>query len=139
KPGKSIESFIHKCFFSSFRIFREERGGTSGPCPLITRSLKMKIYLYNMKKILLAFFLLLSSVAHAQLNNSWIDYSKTYYKFKLGQTGLYRINESVLSAAGLASIPAEQFQLWRNGKQIRIYTSVPTGIMGGSDYIEFWG
>src|ERR1700728_3381523 len=92
-----------------------------------------------MKRILFAFFLLVSSVAYAQLNNSWIDYSKTYYKFKLAQSGLYRINESVLSSAGLGSIPAEQFQLWRNGKQVRIYTSVPTGPLGGTDYIEFWG
>jgi len=93
-----------------------------------------------MRRILVAFFLLIiSSVAHAQLNNSWIDYTKTYYKFKLAQNGLYRINESVLASAGLSSVPAEQFQLWRNGKQVRIYTSVPTGPLGASDYIEFLG
>jgi len=93
----------------------------------------------SMKKLLFAFFLLVSSVACAQLNNSWIDYSKTYYKFKLVQSGLYHINESVLASAGLSSVPAEQFQLWRNGKQVRIYTSVPTGPLGSTDYIEFWG
>jgi hypothetical protein len=93
-----------------------------------------------MKRIFFAFCLLvISSVAFAQLNNSWIDYSKIYYKFKLAQNGLYRINESVLSSAGLSSVPAEQFQLWRNGKQVRIYTSVSSGLLGGSDYIEFWG
>jgi hypothetical protein len=32
-----------------------------------------------MKKILIAVLLLVGSQAKAQLNNSWIDYSKTYY------------------------------------------------------------
>lgn len=93
-----------------------------------------------MKKTLLtAFVLLLVATGYSQLNNSWIDYSKTYYKFKLAKDTLTRIAQPVLAAAGLGSVPAENFQLWRNGKQVRIYTSVPTGILGSGDYIEFWG
>ncbi|HNU87880.1 MAG TPA: hypothetical protein PKJ94_06310, partial [Ferruginibacter sp.] len=93
-----------------------------------------------MKKILLAsFVLLLVTSGYSQLNNSWIDYSKTYYKFKLAKDTLTRINQPILAAAGLGNVPAEQFQLWRNGQQVRLYTSVPTGIMGSGDYIEFWG
>ena len=72
-------------------------------------------------------------------NNEWIDYSKTYYKFKVGKTGLYRISQSVLSAAGLGNTSADYFQLWKNGKQIPIYTSVSSGTFSASDYIEFWG
>lgn len=80
------------------------------------------------------------SIADAQqYNNEWINYSRTYYKFKLAETGLCRIGQTVLSAAGLGAIPAEQFQLWRNGQQIPLYTSVATGVFGSSDYIEFWG
>jgi hypothetical protein len=92
-----------------------------------------------MKKLLIPFFILFAHVAQAQLNNSWIDYSKTYYKFKVGADGLYRINQPALLAAGLGSVPAEQFQLWRNGKEVRLYTSLATGVMGASDYIEFLG
>ncbi|MFZ4058049.1 MAG: C25 family cysteine peptidase [Ferruginibacter sp.] len=92
-----------------------------------------------MKKLLCSLLLLLTFAAKAQLNNSWIDYSKTYYKFKVGKTGLYRINQSTLSAAGLGTVPAEQFQLWRNGEQIRIFTSAASGVFTGSDFIEFWG
>ena len=91
------------------------------------------------KKILIPFFILLASVTHGQLNNQWIDYSKTYYKFKLVKDTLCRIPQSALATAGLGSTPAEQFQLWRNGEQIRLYTSVSSGSLGGSDYIEFWG
>ena len=93
-----------------------------------------------MKKFLLTPLITLLAVAgYAQLNNSWIDYSKTYYKFKLAKDTLSRIYQPVLAAAGLGNVPAENFQLWRNGKQVRMYTSIPTGIMGAGDFMEFWG
>ncbi|HWK03928.1 MAG TPA: C25 family cysteine peptidase [Puia sp.] len=72
-------------------------------------------------------------------NNEWIDYSKTYYKFKVGATGLYRIPQSVLATAGLGGQPAQNFQLFRNGQEVPIYTSVASGVLGSSDYVEFWG
>ena len=92
-----------------------------------------------MKKLLIPFFLLLVSSVHAQLNNSWIDYTKTYYKFKVGKDTLCRIPQATLSAAGLGTADAAQFQLWRNGQQVRIYTTVSSGQFGAGDYIEFWG
>jgi hypothetical protein len=95
-----------------------------------------------MKKLFTLFFLLLSMGAFAQVyNNEWINFSKTYYKFKVGATGLYRIPQSVLAGAGLGSVAAQNFQLFRNGKEVPIYvnTAVPSGPMGSSDYIEFWG
>ncbi|MFN8243932.1 MAG: C25 family cysteine peptidase [Ferruginibacter sp.] len=91
------------------------------------------------KVILLPLFLTLSFCAFAQLNNSWIDYSKTYYKFKLNKDTLCRITQPQLSALGLGSVPAQNFQLWRNGKEVRLFTSVASGVMGAGDYIEFWG
>lgn len=95
-----------------------------------------------MKKFILFLLLLSGLYAKAQpynYYNEWIDYNKTYYKFKIAVNGLYRIKQPVLAAAGLGSTPAEQFQLWRNGQQVPIYTSLQTGVMGSSDYIEFWG
>src|SRR5215211_3638110 len=93
-----------------------------------------------MKKILFGLLLTWGFIAKAQVyNNEWIDYSKTYYKFKVGKTGLYRIPQSALSSAGLGNTPAEYFQLWRNGEQVPIYTSISAGVFSGSDYIEFWG
>jgi len=93
-----------------------------------------------MKKNLLPLFLFAGLFARSQsYNNEWIDYSKTYYKFKVPATGLYRIAQPVLASAGLGTIPAEQFRLWRNGQQVPIYTTIQTGVMGSGDYIEFWG
>ena len=93
-----------------------------------------------MKRILLLLLIAFSLSAGAQVyNNEWIDYSKTYYKFKLATTGLYRISQASLASSGLENTNADHFQLWRNGKQIPIYTSVQNGLLGANDYIEFWG
>ena len=93
-----------------------------------------------MNKIFTIVLLLVTLDLAAQpYNNEWIDFSKTYYKFKVGATGLYRIPESVLTGAGLGSVPAQNFQLFRNGQEVPIYTTVASGPLGASDFIEFWG
>ena len=91
------------------------------------------------KKLLLPVLLLLCGTLHAQFNNSWIDYSKTYYKFKIASDTLCRIPQSLLSASGLGAVNADNFQLWRNGQQVRIYTSVSGTPLDPAGYIEFWG
>ena len=93
-----------------------------------------------MKKFILLIVCLYSVAAlHAQYNNEWINYSKTYYKCKVGATGLHRIGVETLTGLGLGGVPAEQFQLWRNGKQVAVYTSVASGVLPAGGYIEFWG
>ncbi|HCY89614.1 MAG TPA: hypothetical protein DHV17_05085, partial [Chitinophagaceae bacterium] len=91
------------------------------------------------KKLLLPLFLLISVLGQAQLNNSWIDYSKTYFKFRIAKDTLCRIPQSTLAAAGLGSVNADHFQLWRNGEEVRLFTSVSNAPLGTSDFIEFWG
>src|SRR5258706_15384834 len=93
-----------------------------------------------MKRLLLPILIFSSLYVNSQAyNNEWINYSRTYYKFKVGATGLYRISQPTLASLGIGSTPAEQFQLWRNGQEVPVYTSVQTGPMGAGDYIEFWG
>lgn len=94
-----------------------------------------------LKKIITGLLMVFAGIAlQAQTyNNEWIDYSKTYYKFKVGATGLYRINQSVLATAGLNNVPVENFRLIRNGKQVPVYTSVNAGSLPANGYIEFWG
>jgi len=72
-------------------------------------------------------------------NNEWIDFSKTYYKFKVTADGLYRIPSAVLASAGLTAADAKDFQLFRNGVEVPLYTSVSSGPLSPADYIEFWG
>ncbi|MEI9944358.1 MAG: C25 family cysteine peptidase [Chitinophagaceae bacterium] len=93
-----------------------------------------------MKRILLLLLTMVALKSEAQLyNNEWIDYSKTYYKFKIGSTGLCRISQSTIATLGLGATNADHFQLWRNGQQVPIYTSVQNAPLGSGDYIEFWG
>ena len=93
-----------------------------------------------MKKILLVSFFFIYATGFAQpYSNSWVDYNKTYFKFNIGKNGLFRISQSSLSSIGLGNTPAEQFQLWRNGEEVSLYTSADTGPLGPSGYIEFRG
>jgi hypothetical protein len=93
-----------------------------------------------MKRILLLLVLLWSLCAEAQLfNNEWIDYNKTYYKFKLAKTGNYHIRQATLASIGLGEVNADHFQLWRNGEQVAIFTTVQNAPLGPSDFIEFYG
>ena len=88
---------------------------------------------------LLALTLFCTKIFAQPINNEWIDYSKTYYKFKIGATGLCRINQPTLATAGINNVVAEQLQLWRNGVQVPIFTSVSSGILSPADFLEFWG
>ena len=91
------------------------------------------------KKLILPFLLFFALGANAQLNNSWIDYSKTYYKFRLAEDNIYRIPQSAIAAAGLSATNADHFQLWRNGQQVRLFTPITAAPLGALDFIEFYG
>ncbi|MDA3615625.1 putative type IX secretion system sortase PorU2 [Polluticaenibacter yanchengensis] len=109
-------------------------------------------YLY---KLLLIVMLVINfnQISAQSFGNEWIDYNKTYYRipvtlltntnggypsnlFEFGK--LRRITLSNLTSWGLASVPASDFQIFRNGKEIPLYTTT-NGVLGANDYIEFWG
>ncbi len=92
------------------------------------------------KKFIVAIMLFCAyASANAQLNNSWIDYNKTYYKFKIGADNICRIPQSTIASVGIGANNADYFQLWKNGQQIRLFTSVTNAALTSSDYIEFFG
>ena len=72
-------------------------------------------------------------------NNEWIDYNKTYYRFRIGATGVYRISAAQLATLGLQNTNAADFQLWRNGEQVALYTSAESGPITADGFLEFWG
>lgn len=94
-----------------------------------------------MKKVIvfIVLFLLGGMAIGQSYYNEWIDYNKTYYKFKVGSTGLFRITTNNLATIGLSTEAAQNFQIWRNGKQVPIFTSTATGPLGNAGYLEFWG
>ncbi len=93
------------------------------------------------KKLCFSFLLLMiTAVAQAQpMNNEWINYSQTYYKFKIVKNGVVHISQPVLAANGMGSVAAQNFQLFRNGVQVPMYTSIASGTLSASDYLEFYG
>lgn len=70
--------------------------------------------------------------------NEWIDYQKTYLKFKVARPGMYRISRASLTAAGVpAGVLGSNFMLFRDGKEQALYLSAEN--MAAGDYLEFWG
>jgi hypothetical protein len=98
-----------------------------------------------MKKLkLILFFSLVStflcdSVFAQSFMNEWIDYGKTYYRFRVASNGIYRITQRQLDSIGIAGADASHFQLWKNGEEIAIYTTVQTGAIPSDGFIEFYG
>lgn len=80
-----------------------------------------------------------------QYGNEWINYSQNYYKIKITQNGIYRIDSTILSntlsASGisLSSINPQNFQIFNKGVQQYIYIEGEgDGVFNGSDFIEFY-
>lgn len=94
----------------------------------------------NMKRIFTLLLLIAGLQGSAQrYYNEWIRYSQTYYKFKIGKSGLFRIPKSTLDAAGIGGTQVEYLELWRNGEPVPFYPSVSSGVLPANGYIEFWG
>lgn len=73
-----------------------------------------------------------------KLGNEWIGYSKTYYKFKVADEGIFRISKAALDAAGVpAGAKGVDFVLYNNGQEQSLYVSTDA-VFSSSDYIEFY-
>ena len=82
-----------------------------------------------------------SLVSFAQFNNSWINYNQQYYKFKIAETGIFRIDSATLFNVGipLSTINPQNLQIFARGQEIPIYIEGENdGIFNTSDYIEFY-
>ena len=75
-------------------------------------------------------------------NNSWINYSQQYYKFKVSETGIFRIDITTLTGSGIpiSTINPQNIQLFSRGVEIPIYIEGEgDGVFNSSDFIEFYG
>ncbi|WP_089319080.1 putative type IX secretion system sortase PorU2 [Pontibacter ummariensis] len=99
-----------------------------------------------MKKAFIVLVLLIAGLmagsAQAQevYGNEWIDYSKTYYKIKVVNTGLHRLSYGFLDSLGLRGVNPKHLQLFRRGKEVSIYVAGENdGKLDPQDYVEFYG
>lgn len=90
--------------------------------------------------IILLMLLLVAKLSYSQpYGNEWIDFSKTYYKIKVGVEGVYKISANDLSALGIPSTTLGlHFQLFHEGIEVPIYVS-NNGAFTATDFIEFIG
>lgn len=75
--------------------------------------------------------------------NEWIDFSKTYYRIKVGRDGIYRLyyNELLNSGFPVTSVKANEYQLFLKGKKVPLYifSANHNAPLTTSDFIEFFG
>lgn len=76
--------------------------------------------------------------------NEWINYSQNYYKIKIAQNGVYRIDSATLAAAGIpcgtGGINPRNIQLFNRGIQQNIFIQGESdNEINSSDFIEFYG
>lgn len=87
-------------------------------------------------------FILLPSLAVAQpYGNEWIDFSRPYYRLKVGKEGVHRIDSTVLANSGIpiASIDPRTISLYGKEQEVAIYIEGENdGVFNGSDFIEFY-
>jgi len=96
------------------------------------------------KRLLLFSFLFFSFVQlDAQTyGNEWINYSQKYYKIKVAQTGIYKINYTTLVNAGIpiTTTDPKRLQLFNRGVEQKIYIEGESdGTFNTTDFIEFYG
>ena len=89
-------------------------------------------------------FVLVAVCAFSQspkFNNGWINYSQKYYKIKVANDGLYKLDSASLANAGipLSSFSAQNIQLFQKGKEIYPYiTGEADSVLNAHDYILFY-
>ena len=91
--------------------------------------------------------ILISFSGFSQLTNQWVDYNKSYYKFKVVADGAYRIDYATLQNAAqfaglpLNSINRKDFQIFGRGQELYIHVEGAgpnSSPMVAGDYIEFF-
>lgn len=72
--------------------------------------------------------------------NEWINYTQEYYKIKIAQNGVYRIDAATLAAAGATSIDPRRIQIFNKGIEQYLFVQDNNGdnILNSSDFIEFY-
>jgi hypothetical protein len=93
----------------------------------------------NIIKLLFSIFVFAGMAADAQtVGNEWINFGNTYFKFKIGKNGIYRISKAQLDAIGMGTVPGNQFAILREGQEVPIYVTSGSAMLGDNDFIEFY-
>ncbi len=98
-------------------------------------------------KTLFRYFFILACTAFGLMANAqpfgfeWIHTYQPYYKFKIAETGVYRIDSLSLTNRGvsLINVDPKRFQIFKNGVEQRVYIKGESdGIFNNGDFIELF-
>ncbi|TZF83635.1 hypothetical protein FW774_09160 [Pedobacter sp. BS3] len=92
--------------------------------------------------VFICLFAILPTNAQTPYGNDWINFTQTYFKIKVAEDGIYRINQSQLQQAGvsISSINPKNIQMFYRGKEIALYVSgEDDNQFNNQDFIEFYG
>ena len=97
-----------------------------------------------MNKLLLTFIIVLLALgANAQTyGNEWVDYTKSHFKIKIGEEGIYRLTYDNLNNVGfpVSSIDPRRIQLYHRGIEVAIFVNGENdAVFNTTDYIDFYG
>ncbi len=93
----------------------------------------------------IAVFLFLFTIIQASgqsYGNEWIQYGQQYFRFKVPEDGIYRIDRSTLSANGIpvASLDPRNIQVFGREREVAIHIAgEQDGSFDPGDFIEFYG
>ena len=90
----------------------------------------------------LALVILSSLPSQAQFSNEWINFSQPYYKIPVSKSGIYRISQTDLIAAGvpIGSIDPRRINLYHRGVEQAIFIQGQVdAVFDPADFIEFYG
>lgn len=91
--------------------------------------------------VLLVFFSLqaqMSMGVDTLYGSEWIVPGQIYYKIKVSEDGVYRLNYSALQTAGVPlNGPGSQYQLFHDGKEVPLFVSTGASPLQTNAYLEF--
>ncbi len=80
--------------------------------------------------------------AQTPFGNDWINTNQQYYKVKVTEKGIHRLNYTSVSQKipTVNTINPKYFQLFKNGKEVGIYVNGESdNVFNTNDFIEFYG
>lgn len=88
--------------------------------------------------ILTLWFLIPSQLFSQPFGNEWIDFNQSYYRFSIPETGIYKVTNAQLIAAGIpvSNFSPQNVQLFYKGEEIACYIKGESS--GVIEYLLFY-
>ena len=103
---------------------------------------KLASIIYKCRITLLAVCYVLSLSCFSQtpnFNNSWINHNLKYYKIKVANDSLYKVDSTMLARAGVPVLNPNYLHFFQKGVEITAYVSgAADNVLNSSDYILFY-